>query len=183
MSMPVSLLAVGDRGWVQTLNFFVDGALLVAFTAGLVRALRDQGTRSMLGPLLIGIVAIGILAAGTFATDPGAGFPPGVAPPSVPSVHGVLHDVASLLVFPVLPVACFTFAVRFASRRQRSLAIYSAISGVILVVAFAVLLLGYNGVKGLFPVAGAAQRLFIIAAWGWIAVLAIHLRRSVASRG
>jgi hypothetical protein len=111
MSMPVSLLAVGDRGWVQTLNFLVDGALLTAFTIGLFRlfrALRDRGRPSIVGPIIVGIVALGVLGAGTFATDPGAGFPPGVPAPSEPSSHDELHDVASLLVFAGLPVACFT---------------------------------------------------------------------------
>ena len=132
MTMPVSLLAVGDRGWVQTLNFLVDGVLLAAFTIGLFRSLRDRNTPSIAGPIIIGIVALGVLGAGIFATDPGSGFPPGVPPPSVPSSRGELHDLASLLVFAGLPT-------------------------------------------------GVVQRFFIVLGWGWIAVLALYLRRSVAT--
>jgi hypothetical membrane protein len=176
MTMPVSLLSVGDRGWVQTLNFLVDGALLAAFTIGLFRALRDRGTPSIAGPIIIGIVALGVLGAGIFATDPGAGFPPGVLPPSVPSSHDELHDLASLLVFAGLPVACFTFAARFARWGERSLAVYSLITGLILVVTFVGLVVGFNG-------AGVVQRLFIIVGWGWVALLALYLRRSVATGG
>jgi hypothetical protein len=176
MSMPVSLLSAGDRGWVQTLNFLVDGLLLAAFTIGLFRVLRDRGTPSMAGPLIIGIVALGVLGAGIFATDPGAGFPPGVPSPSEPSSHGELHDLASLLVFAGLPVACFTFAARFARWGERSWAVYSFITGLILVVTFVGLVVGFNG-------AGVVQRLFIVVGWGWIAVLALYLRRSIASGG
>jgi hypothetical protein len=176
MTMSVSLLAVGDRGWVQTLNFLVDGALLAAFTIGLFRALRDRGTPSIAGPIIIGIVALGVLGAGIFATDPGAGFPPGVRPTSEPSSHGELHDLASLLVFAGLPTACFTFAARFARWGERSWALYSLITGPILVVTFVGLVVGFNG-------AGVVQRLFIVVGWGWIAVLALYLRRSVASGG
>jgi hypothetical protein len=183
MSMTVSLLAVGDRGWVQTLNFLVDGLLLAAFTIGLFRVLRDRGTPSMAGPLIIGIVALGVLGAGIFATDPGAGFPPGVPSPPEPSSHGALHDVASLFVFPVMPVASFTFAARFARWGERSLAVYSVVSGVLLVIAFVLLVVGYIGSEGLILGPGVVQRLFIIIGWGWIAVIALYLRRSVASGG
>jgi len=34
-----SQLALGDGGWVQTINFFVAGVLLLAFAVGLQRAL------------------------------------------------------------------------------------------------------------------------------------------------
>ncbi len=173
-SMPVSLLAVGDRGWLQTLNFLVDGVLLTAFAIGLFRALGDRGTPSIAGPSIIGIVALGVLGAGIFATDPGAGFPPGVPPPAVPSSRGELHDLASLLVFAGLPVACFTFAARFARWGERSWARYSLITALILVVTFVGLVVGFNG-------AGVVQRFFIVVGWGWIALLALHLRRSVAT--
>jgi hypothetical protein len=181
MTMPVSLLAVGDRGWVQTLNFLVDGVLLAAFTVGLFRVLRDRGTPSIAGPVLIGIVALGVLGAAIFATDPGGGFPPGVPPPSLPSSHGELHDLASLLVFVGLPIACLTFAARFARWGERSWALYSLITGLILVVTFVGLVVGFDGWEGLVLGAGLVQRLFIVVGWGWIAALALHLRRSIAT--
>ena len=181
MSMPVSLLAVGERGWVQTVNFLVDGVLLAALTIGLFRALRDRGTPSIVGPIILGIVAMGVMGAGVFATDPGGGFPPGVPPPSVPSSRGELHDLASLLVFAGLPVACFAFAARFARWGERSVALYSLITGLILVVTFGGLVVGFNGWEGLVLGAGVIQRLFIAIGWGWIAFIALYLRRSVAS--
>ncbi len=155
---------------MQTVNFLVDGVLLAAFTIGLFRALRDRGTPSIAAPIILGIVAVGILGAGIFATDPGSGFPPGVPPPSVPSSRGELHDLASLLVFAGLPVACFTFAARFARWGDRSFAVYSLITGLALVVTFIGLVVGFSGLG-----TGVIQRLFIVVAWGWIAVFALYL--------
>ncbi|MGV9879620.1 DUF998 domain-containing protein [Streptomyces sp. NPDC003006] len=40
---PVSSLALGDYGWVWTLNFIVVGLLALAFVVGLRRALRPSG--------------------------------------------------------------------------------------------------------------------------------------------
>ena len=86
-----------------------------------------------------------------------------------------------LLVFAGLPVACLTFAARFARWGERSWAVISLITGLILVVTFVGLVVGFNGWKGPVLGAGVIQRLFIVVGWGWIAVLALYLRRSVAS--
>lgn len=37
---PVSSLALGDSGWMQTTNFFVMGLLMLAYAVGLRRAFR-----------------------------------------------------------------------------------------------------------------------------------------------
>src|SRR5262245_5709996 len=66
---PVSSLALGDDGWIQTANFIVTGLLMLAYAIGLWRALRRRGG-SRWGPLLVGIVAIGLIGAGFFPTDP-----------------------------------------------------------------------------------------------------------------
>jgi hypothetical protein len=49
------------------------------------------------------------------------------------------------------------------------------------VVTFVGLVVGFNGSEGLVLRAGVVQRLFIVVGWGWIAVLALYLRRSVAT--
>jgi hypothetical protein len=177
MSMPISLLAVGDRGWLQTLNFLVAGVLFGLFAAGVYAALRERGTPSLLGPLLIGVMAIGVLAAGLFTTDPGAGFPPGVTPPRDATAHGTLHDVASLLVFPALVLCCLYFALWFYRLGQRGWSAYSAVSGLILAAAFGTMLAGYNGNAAIFPIAGLIQRIFLVVGWGWLAAFGLYLLR------
>jgi hypothetical protein len=116
---PLSLLSLGDLGWIQIANFVVTGALYVACAVGMRRVLRSGrwGTR---GPRLVGGVGVGLIVAGIFVTDAGAGFPPG-APAGAPEIswHGILHEVGFLLSFVGLIAGCLVFVRRFAALRQR----------------------------------------------------------------
>ena len=73
---PISLLSLGDLGWLQVTNFVVTGALYVACAVGLRRALRP-GSGGTWGPRLVGALGVGLVCAGLFVTDAGAGYPPG----------------------------------------------------------------------------------------------------------
>ena len=81
---PVSSLALGDYGWLQSANFIVTGLLTLAFALGLRRATRF-GAGSTWGPVLVGVYAVGLVGAGIFATDPFSGYPreppPGASTP------------------------------------------------------------------------------------------------------
>src|SRR5262245_25667269 len=100
--LPISLLALGDLGWMQAANFVAFGSLEIAFAAGLATSTARQAVRSIAGPILIGIFGAGVIGAGLFATDPGGGYPPG-APTT--SGTGTAHDVATLVVFVALIAA------------------------------------------------------------------------------
>jgi hypothetical membrane protein len=116
---PISLLSLGELGWIQTANFVVTGVLVVACAAGMRRVLRP-GRGGTWGPLLIGALGAGLIVAGVFVTDAGAGFPPG-APAGAPgqiSWHGILHEVGFIVAFLSCTAACLVFARRFATRRQ-----------------------------------------------------------------
>lgn len=117
---PISLLSLGDLGWIQITNFVVSGLLNVAFADGLRRVLYP-GRASAWGPMLIALSGIGLIMAGIFTSDPGAGFPPG-APAGAPaqmSWHGVLHEAGFMVTSLSWLVACFVFARRFAALKQR----------------------------------------------------------------
>jgi len=183
MRLPVSLLSLGDGGWRQVANFLVDGLLLLGFGVGVFRAFDERGTPWMLGPVLLTIFALGVIGAGLFSTDPGGGYPPGAK--VEPSLHGSLHDLVSLVVFTVLPVACLVFARRFAALGEHHWAIYSAITGGVLIAGFVLMVIGFNGKTSLSRVAGLIQRVWIVAGWGWLLLLAVHLlrlRAAVVSR-
>ncbi len=114
---PLSLLSLGDLGWIQIANFVVTGALLVVCAIGMRRVLLP-GRSGTWAPRLVG--AFGVVA-GVFATDPGAGFPPG-APTGAPeqiSWHGILHEVGSGLALLGMIVGCLVFARRFAALERR----------------------------------------------------------------
>ena len=74
----VSMLSLGEGGWLQATNFLVAGALLIAFAAGRYR----RGDRWP--AILVGVTGAGLGLQGVFAADAGLGYPPG-APDGVPS--------------------------------------------------------------------------------------------------
>jgi hypothetical protein len=175
----ISTLALGSAfGWIQSLNFLVAGVLTLAFAVGVRRALRLE-MRSIWGPALIGLWAAGLIGAGIFTTDPDIGYPPNTPYPIQVSWHGALHNLAAGLGFPALVIACLVFARWYARRGERGWAVYSAISGVIVLVA--VVLASYAfprafpQTEGVGAFGGVFQRIAVICGWGWLTALAIQL--------
>jgi hypothetical protein len=116
---PLSLLSLGELGWIQIANFVVTGLLYVACAVGMWRVLHS-GPGGTWGPLLVGGFGIGLVLAGIFTTDPGAGFPPG-APAGAPeqlSWHGVLHEVGFVVAVVSWTAACCVLVRRFVALKQ-----------------------------------------------------------------
>ena len=170
----VSQLATGPGGWVQVLNFYVCGILVLAFAFALRTQLK--GTRGAIAaPVLLGAFAITLLVAGTFSTDPALGYPPGV--PAVQTPTGAVHGVAGLLAFMTLPTAAFVMAWHFARGHERRWMLYSiAVGVVVLVFFFASGFSSQADVSGSWPNAptGIFQRIAILAGFSWISALAWH---------
>jgi len=165
----ISMLSLGDLGWIQLVNFLASGCLTLLFAIGTWKALH-HGRGSAWAPLLVGAFGAGTLAAGLFSTDPAVGFPPG-APAGLPetlSSHGVLHGVAFFVAFASLVAACFVFTSRFAAVKSWRWSGYSALSGVL---APALVILGVANPTG----AGVPFLLAAAVAFAWLAVLAIGL--------
>lgn len=128
---PLSMLSLGDFGWVQITNFILSGLLFIAFAVGLRRALT-AGRGRLLGPLLIGFYGVSLIAAGVFTVDPMLGFPPG-SPEGLPetlSWHAQLHNLIFLLAFIGIIAAQFVYARRFASTKRWGFAVYCLATGV-----------------------------------------------------
>ncbi|WP_067648061.1 DUF998 domain-containing protein [Nocardia harenae] len=119
---PLSLLALGDFGWLQVANFLLAGALAVAGAAGLHRRF-DAGRRWSLVPGLIAAYGVALIWAGVFPADAADGFPPGAT--ETVSWHGVLHSIAPATAGLALVVAAFVGARRFARAGRRGWAAYS----------------------------------------------------------
>ena len=135
---PVSSLALGSRGWVQTGNFAATGTLLLAGAAGLYRArLVRRGAGGELGrSALIGAAGAGLLASASFVTDPVSGYPPGT-PEAIehPSRTGTIHNLSAIPVFLGLPAAALTVWLAFVARGQRGFGLYSAGTAVVMLAA------------------------------------------------
>jgi hypothetical membrane protein len=167
----ISLLLLGNLGWIQFINFVLTGLLAVAYAFGM-RRLLHPGRGETWGPLLVGVYGIGFIMAGVFPPDPEFGFPPG-APEGVPSTmsgHASVHFLAFFALVLALVAASFVFARRFAALRQRGWAAYCVATGVAAPALFilgAALTLGGNSGLPLFGVA------FVTSAW--LAVVAARL--------
>lgn len=163
---PLSLLSLGDLGWIQIANFVLTGALFVACAVGMRRVLHP-GRAGTWGPILIGINGVGLIAAGIFVTDAGAGFPPG-APAGAPEIswHGILHEVGFLAATLSWLAACFVFARRFAAGRQWAWVWVSVAAPVAVLV-----LVAWPDLDGL------SLRLVLASAvsYGFVAAVSVHL--------
>jgi Protein of unknown function (DUF998) len=171
---PLSLLSLGDLGWIQIGNFVVTGLLAVAFAVGLRRVLHP-GRGGTWGPLLLGAFGVGLIAGGVFVPDPALGFPPG-APSGILdqfSWHALLHAIAPPLAFSSLIVACFVVARRFAGLRQRGWAAYCAATGVAVLALSA-----WPDLDVVSVVLAAAAALGL----GWVSVLAARLLAELADQ-
>ncbi len=128
---PLSLLDLGDLGWIQRANFILTGLLAIACSRGLQRVMA--GVRGgTWGPRLVTVYGLGLMIAGIFRPDPGYGFPPGApAGPTVPmSTHMALHDLGFVLVVFPLTAACFVVARWFGAQGIGSWRAYSIATGI-----------------------------------------------------
>lgn len=157
---PLSLLSLGDGGWLQIANFVVAGLLNIAFALGVRRL-------SKAGAVLIAGYGLGLIVAGVFVRDPGGGYPPGVPEPSSPSWHQTVHGIGALIVFGSLVGACVVFARWFAARGDRGWARYSVVTGVVLV---GLLVATRHEKWESLLLRGAA-----VAGWMWVSLVACRL--------
>ena len=116
---PMSLLSLGDGGWVQIAGFVVTGLLLIGGGVALGRVL-DPGRLTRWASVLVALMGVGLVLAGVFVTDAGAGFPEG-APAGAPrtSWHGAVHEVGFVLTQLASVVLGIVLAVRFWRSDQR----------------------------------------------------------------
>ncbi|GAA0839525.1 DUF998 domain-containing protein [Streptosporangium amethystogenes subsp. fukuiense] len=174
---PLSLLSLGDLGWIQIGNFVLTGVLYVAFAAGMRRVL-GSGRGGTWGPLLIGTFGLGLVTVGIFRTSPGWGYPQG-APAGLPTDIGVsyvVHGAGFAVLFASLIAACSVFARRFAALGERRWAVICVVVGVALPAIY--VLSGVLSERGenSQPLS-LLLRLMAVVGWGWASLLAVRLRR------
>ena len=163
---PLSLLSLGEWGWVQIVNFVLAGVLNLLYAGGLWRRLHP-GRAGTWGPLLIGAYGLGLVSVGVFRTDPANGFPPGVTAPTHPSWHGALHALGGLFIFVVLAAALAVFVRLFLARKERWWAFYCMASAVLILVFF------FGGINN---AALMARFLRLATLFGWMAASVIAIK-------
>lgn len=167
-----SLLSNGPLGWIQVATFLLAGAMTIAAAVGVRRA-----TASRWAPRLIAIYGAGLIGGGIFAADPADGFGPGAPLGKATHItwHAAGHLIAASIGFIAVIAACFVVA-RYLSRAgRRGLAIYSRITGVAFLAAFAGVTSGSSSPAIVLPFYAAVTAIFT-----WLAIVCVHLYRRAA---
>ncbi|MDN7430766.1 DUF998 domain-containing protein [Burkholderia sp. AU45388] len=181
-----SQLALGEFGWVQSLNFIVAGLLMLAFAIGARRVLK--GTPGGLwAPLLLAVFAVSHVLVGLFRTDPAFGFPPGVdTPPGLPAydqatTHAILHALFGSVGFMALTAASFVLAWHFGQRHRAWMMASLIVAAIIIGIAI------YGGLwesQHVDPVMRSTAHFDFLPMWatlpliwGYLTALAWRLRR------
>lgn len=149
---PVSLLSLGEFGWVQIANFVVTGLLAVAFAVGL----RRLGQSGWWIPALIAVLGVGLVATGLFVTD---------APSTPTTWHGAAHDVASAVAINAGLLATVVFAFRVFGAGRRGWASYSVGT------ALAVIAMGWARDTGTIGLRHTAVAVLLTL---WVTAVAAH---------
>jgi hypothetical protein len=167
-----SMLAIGDLGWIQIANFMVAALATVICAVGLRRALTP-GRGATWAPRLVGAYGVSLIGAGIFRADPAMGFPVGTPEgPGAISWHGMLHFACGVVGFLCVIAACFAIGRRFAAANRTGWAVYSWLTGVLFLAAFAAVAAGAGAVwANLSFVAG------VVIIWAWLSALSLHLYR------
>jgi hypothetical protein len=161
---PVSSLALGKHGWMQTTNFLLGGSLSVAFAIGLWRSRRAARA----GAALIAVWGVGLVGAGIFTTDPVSGYPAGSADAIAYTTHGALHDGFAIPGFLALAAAQLVL-VRGQNTRW---AVYSVVSFVVFIAAFFLASAAFSQTAHLVEIGGLFQRITVTVGWGWTVAVA-----------
>jgi hypothetical membrane protein len=170
---PLSVLANGPGGWVQTANFVVSGLMVIAAAVGFKRVLAPK---SLMTSGFLGAYGLSMIAAAVFRADPMDGFPGGtpVGPPTTISTMGMLHFLAGTLGFVSLAVSAIVASRAMSRRNVATMARLSLLAGIAVLVGF----FGGFFIPGL---AGTTVGIWfaVVVGWAWLSALSMHLYRAV----
>ena len=163
---PLSVLANGPGGWIQTANFALTGLMVIAAAVGIKRAL---GPRSKALAVFLGAYGAAIMVAAIFPADPVDGFPPGTPEgfPTSISAAGLLHFAAGGLGFACLTISGFVAAWTLLRRKMLLLAALSLVSGLTVAVGF------FGGI--MLPIGIIGIWIAVVVGWIWLSVVSLRL--------
>jgi hypothetical protein len=172
---PLSMMSLGDLGWIQITNFILTGILVVLGAIGLHRSV-EADKRWRLGALLIGLYGIGVIGGGVFVPDAALGFPPDTPDvyPETMSWHALLHFIFAQLGFLALIIATFIFARHFAAAKLPRWAAYSVFTGSFFLAAIVASIAAMGAAWTMM-----ALYLAVASAWLWLSALTARTRAKV----
>lgn len=165
---PLSVLANGPGGWVQTANFVLTGVMVIAAAVGFRRVL---GPKSRAVTWFLGGFGLAMIVAAVFPADPVDGFPPGTPEgfPTSISTTGLVHFVAGALGFTFLAISGLCAAWAMARRRLPALALLSLVSGLAVLLGFFGGMVLPIGIMGIWSA--------VVVGFAWLAIMSARLTR------
>ena len=153
---PLSLLSVGEWGWVQITNFMVTGVLVLLTARGWSAGLAGGKGRSV--PWLLGLYGVALILSGIFVADPAN------------ATSSLLHFACGAAGFFALAAACVVMAIRFFAQGSRGRGLFSWATAILFLASFFALAAG----------GGASWTLLgfwlgLGLTWVWIAVVSLRL--------
>jgi hypothetical membrane protein len=129
----ISMLSLGDGGWIMKTVFIVCGTLTLMCALGIYMELA-RGWVRFAALLLIGAYGFGLILAGIFDAPAGLGFPSGTPQdqPPVMTAGAILHSIAFMVAFSSLIASCFVFALHNLYAQQTIWAVISLAVGIAL---------------------------------------------------
>lgn len=165
----VSVLSLGEGGWIMKAVFIVSGLLTLACALGMHQVIGSKGS-GLASALLIAVYGIGLVLAGVFDAPAGLGFPPGTPDDQQPVMTptAIVHSMAFMLAFGALIISCFVFAFHFLHDQQSIWAVASLLAGLALPT-----LIGLGISSTIAP--GIAFYWAAMLGWVWLGVTAYLL--------
>lgn len=164
----ISQLALGANGWVQTANFIVFGALIIAFEGAVQRAIVPDRVWGAINILALGC-GFGLLLIAVFPTDRVGTW----------TIHGAIHLGVVTTLAVLLPLSCLVTAAHLRRDRDwRGYALFSVVVGALTTSLTVVLLLVWAGLwRASHPWLGLYERIAFALPCVWMEVVALRLLR------
>jgi len=131
---PLSLLMLGDFGWVQQTNLILTGLMVTAAAVGLQRAMKPNKRATRTG-IALGIYGLALIGAGIFAPDPVDGFPEPSSTAEA-TTNGVVHLAFGGVGFIALAVAAFFISGWYRERNETASAGRARWAGLVILIGF-----------------------------------------------
>jgi hypothetical membrane protein len=165
--LPISALAAWPTGWIQDLNFYIVGVLMIAFALALHGGVQPT-RRGAAGFVLLALGGIGIVLAGIFPWRMVDGVPTETPP----------HVVGAITTFAASGLGLVVFSRRMtADPRWSDLAAYTMSTGIVVLLLFVTV--GFFAIDDgtpLHPWAGLLQRILCTVWFACLITLAVRLR-------
>ncbi|MBL8655109.1 MAG: DUF998 domain-containing protein [Alphaproteobacteria bacterium] len=164
----ISMLSLGDGGWIMKTVFAVSGILTLAAALGFHNNL-PAGWAAILAAVLIGAYGVGLIVAGIYDAPAGLGFPAGTPIDQQPVMtrEANLHGLGFMIAFGGLIAACFVFAALFWQSGGILGMAFSLLAGIAMP---ALVVLGMSG--KIAP--GIAFYWAAMLGWAWLAFAALN---------